>query len=201
MATFGANKMIMSFIIIAVIFWSSSFVGIRAALIEYSPIEIAVLRFVISSMALFLIILFQKINLPNKKDYFHFALLGLALFINHIALNFGIRTITAGETTLIVSSSQLFQVLLAYLFLNETISIRFLLGLFFCFMGVTIIAFQNSVGMSFNLGVVLVLIAAVTNGFFYPSETSLEKIQTIRSNQLCYLDSYIDVFTFWKWCY
>jgi drug/metabolite transporter (DMT)-like permease len=159
--------MIILFIIIAVILWSSSFVGIRAALIGYSPIEIAVLRFVISSIALLLIILFQKINLPNKKDYFNFALLGLVLFLNHIALNYGIRTITAGETTLIVSSSQLFQVLLAYLFLNETISLRFLIGLFFCFLGVTIIAFQNSIGMSFNLGVVLVLIAAVTNAVFF----------------------------------
>ena len=119
MILFGAKKMIISFIIIAVILWSSSFVGIRAALIEYSPIEIAVLRFVISSIALFLILLFQRINLPNKKDYFPFALLGLVLFINHIALNYGIRTITAGETTLIVSSSQLFQVLLAWLFLKE----------------------------------------------------------------------------------
>ena len=45
MILFGAKKMIISFIIIAVILWSSSFVGIRAALIEYSPIEIAVLRF------------------------------------------------------------------------------------------------------------------------------------------------------------
>jgi len=151
----------------AVILWSSSFVGIRAALIEYSPIEIAVLRFVISSIALFLVILFHKINLPNKKDYFPFALLGLVLFINHIALNYGIRTITAGETTLIVSSSQLFQVLLAYLFLNETISIRFLLGLFFCFLGVTIIAFQNPIGLSFNLGVVFVLIAAITNAIYF----------------------------------
>jgi drug/metabolite transporter (DMT)-like permease len=167
--------MIMSLIIIAVILWSSSFVGIRAALIEYSPIEIAVLRFVISSISLFLIILFQKINLPNKKDYFPFALLGLVLFLNHIALNYGIRTITAGETTLIVSSSQLFQVLLAYLFLNETISMRFLLGLFFCFLGVTIIAFQNSIGISFNLGVVLVLIAALTNAVFFALQKPLLK--------------------------
>jgi len=167
MILFGAKKMIISFIIIAVILWSSSFVGIRAALIEYSPIEIAVLRFVISSIALFLILLFQKINLPNKKDYFPFALLGLVLFINHIALNYGIRTITAGETTLIVSSSQLFQVLLAYLFLNETISIRFLFGLFFCFLGVAIIAFQNPIGFSFNLGVVFVLLAAITNAIYF----------------------------------
>jgi drug/metabolite transporter (DMT)-like permease len=167
--------MIISLIIIAVILWASSFVGIRAALVEYRPIEIAVLRFVISSIVLVLIILFQKINFPNKKDYFHFALLGLVLFINHIALNYGIRTITAGETTLIVSSSQLFQVLLAYLFLNETISIRFLLGLFFCFLGITIIAFQNAIGVSFNLGVVLVLIAAVTNAVFFILQKPLLK--------------------------
>ena len=138
--------MIISYIIIAVIFWSSSFVGIRAALIEYTPIEIAVLRFVISSIALFLITISQKINLPNKKDYFHFALLGLVLFINHIALNYGTRTITAGETTLIVSSSQLFQVLLAYLFLNETISNRFLLGLFFAFWELQLLHFKIQLG-------------------------------------------------------
>ncbi|MGD9079794.1 MAG: DMT family transporter [Desulfobacterales bacterium] len=159
--------MIIALIITAVILWSSSFVGIRAALFEYSPVEIAVFRFVISSIALFLVIRFQKINLPDKKDYFPFALLGLVLFINHIALNYGIRTITAGETTLIVSSSQLFQVLLAYLFLNETISIRFLAGLFFCFSGVTIIAFQNPIGLSFNLGVVFVLLAAITNAIYF----------------------------------
>jgi drug/metabolite transporter (DMT)-like permease len=57
--------------------------------------------------------------------------------------------------------------LLAYLFLNETISIRFLLGLFFCFLGVTIIAFQNPIGLSFNLGVVFVLLAAITNAIYF----------------------------------
>ena len=170
--------MIISYIIIAIIFWASSFVGIRAALIDYSPIEIAVLRFVISSITLFLITISQKINLPNKKDCFHFAQLGLVLFINHISLNYGTRTITAGETTLIVSMSQLFQVLLAYLFLNETISNRFLLGLFFCFLGVTIIAFQNSIGLSFNIGVVFVLFAAITNAIYFILQKPLLKKHT-----------------------
>jgi drug/metabolite transporter (DMT)-like permease len=101
--------------------------------------------------------------------------LGLVVFINHIALNYGIRTITAGETTLIVSSSQLFQILLAYFFLNETISIRFLLGLSFCLFGVTIIAFQNSIGFSFNLGVVFVLLAAITNAIYFISQKPLLK--------------------------
>ncbi len=163
-------------IILAIFLWASSFVGIRAAIVDYSPIEIAVLRFVVSSVALLFIMVFRKITLPqNKGDFLLFVQLGLVLFINHISLNYGIRTITAGETTLIVSTSQLFQVLLAYIFLKETISNRFLIGLFFCFIGVSIIAFQNSIGMSFNLGVVLVLIAAITNAAFFILQKPLFK--------------------------
>jgi drug/metabolite transporter (DMT)-like permease len=92
-----------------------------------------------------------------------------------IAVNYGTRTITAGETTLILSTSQLLQVLLAYLFLNETISSRFLSGLFCCFLGVAIIAFQNSFGLSFNLGVVFVLVAAITNAIYFVLQKPLLK--------------------------
>jgi drug/metabolite transporter (DMT)-like permease len=181
--------MINLYIILSIFFWASSFVGIRAAIIDFSPTEIAVLRFFVSSTALLLIIIFQKTVLPKKEHLFRFVQLGFVLFINHISLNYGIRTITAGEATLIVSTSQIFQVLLAYLFLEENVSSRFLIGLLFCFLGVSIIAFQKSIGMSFNLGVVLVLIAAVTNAaFFVLPETTLEKIRTIRSGQLFHMD-------------
>jgi drug/metabolite transporter (DMT)-like permease len=163
------------YISLAVIFWASSFVGIRAAIAEFSPIEIAVLRFIVSSIALFLIVIHEKTLLPNKKDFFLFVQLGFVLFINHISLNYGTQTITAGETTLIVSTSQLFQVLLAYVFLKEAISNRFLAGLFLCFFGVIIIAFQNSIGMSFNPGVVFVLVAAITNAVFFILQKPLLK--------------------------
>ena len=159
--------MINLYIFLSIIFWASSFVGIRAAITDFSPIEIAVLRFIVSSIALLLISISQKTILPKKKNLFLFIQLGFVLFVNHISLNFGIRTITAGETTLIVSTSQIFQVLLAYLFLKENVSGRFLVGLLFCFLGVSIIAFQKSIGMSFNLGVSLVVIAAVTNAAFF----------------------------------
>ena len=167
--------MINLYIIISIIFWASSFVGIRAAITDFSPIEIAVLRFIVSSIALLLIIISQKTILPKKEHLLRFVQLGFVLFANHITLNYGIRTITAGETTLIVSTSQIFQVLLAYLFLKENISGRFLIGLLFCFLGVSIIAFQKSIGVSFNLGVVLVVIAAVTNAAFFVLQKPLLK--------------------------
>ncbi len=159
--------MINLYIMLSITFWASSFVGIRAATIDFSPIEIAVLRFIVSSIALLVIRISHKTILPKKEHFFRFVQLGFILFINHISLNYGIRTITAGETTLIVSTSQIFQVLLAYIFLKEKVSNRFSIGLLFCFLGVSIIAFQKSIGMSFNLGVALVLIAAVTNAAFF----------------------------------
>jgi drug/metabolite transporter (DMT)-like permease len=159
--------MIILYIIFAVILWASCFVGIRAAIIDFSPTEIAVLRFIVSSIVLLLIFISQETLLPSKRDFSLFIPLGLILFINHISLNYGTKTITAGETTLIISTSQLFQVMLAYLFLKEAISKRFLFGLFLCFFGVTIIAFQKSIGMSFNIGVGFVLIAAITNAAYF----------------------------------
>jgi drug/metabolite transporter (DMT)-like permease len=167
--------MIILHIALAVVLWASSFVGIRAAVVEFSPVEVAILRFAVSSIALVSIAFFRKTTLPNRRDLFPFVRLGLVSFINHISLNYGTRTITAGETTLIVSTSQLFQVLFAYLFLKESISKRFLLGLLFCFSGVTIIAFQNSVGVSFNLGIVFVLVAAITNSAFFVLQKPLLK--------------------------
>jgi len=171
----GTKEMNFPFIIAAVILWASTFVGIRAALIEYNPIEIAVLRFIISSITLLLIAIPAKTYLPDKRDWLSFVKLGFVLFFNAISLNYGMRTITAGETTLILSTSQLFQVLLAWLFLNETISVRFLIGLLCCFFGVAIIAFQNSIGFSLNIGVVFVLFAAIMNSIYFISQKPLLK--------------------------
>jgi drug/metabolite transporter (DMT)-like permease len=155
------------FILVAILFWASSFVGIRAALVDYDPIDIAVLRFVISSIVLLLIAIPGKLALPDRQRLFSFFPLGLVLAINAILLNYGVRTITAGETTLIVSTSQLLQVLLAVLFLNEKISTRFLVGLSLCFVGITVIAFSNSIGLSLNIGIIFLLFAAIANATFF----------------------------------
>ena len=165
--------MTLPFIIIALVFWASTFVGIRVALIEYNPFDIAVLRFIISSIALLLIAIHGKIRLPENRDWLSFMLLGFVLFLNMVSLNYGMRTITAGETNLIVSTSQLFQVLLAWFFLKESISARFLIGLFICFSGITIIAFQHPIGFSLNTGFIFVVLAAITNAIFFVSQKPL----------------------------
>jgi drug/metabolite transporter (DMT)-like permease len=98
-------------IILAVTLWASTFVGIRAAVIDFTPVDIAVLRFIVSSILLIVISIFQKVSIPDIKSFLILVLIGVILFINYTALNYGTKSITAGETTLIVSTSNLFQVL------------------------------------------------------------------------------------------
>ena len=62
-------------LIISVFIFASSLVGIRAALTDYSPLELAVFRFIIASLTLAIVALKAGIRLPARKD------LRLALFI------------------------------------------------------------------------------------------------------------------------
>lgn len=165
-------------IILAVTLWASTFVGIRAAVIDFTPVDIAVLRFIVSSITLVVISIFQKVSFPDIKHLLLLILLGAMLSVNYIALNYGTKTITAGETTLLVSTSQLFQVLLAYLFLKEAISRRFLVGLSICFFGIVVISFQNSKGLPISWGVIFVLIASITNAIFFILQKPLLKKHT-----------------------
>jgi drug/metabolite transporter (DMT)-like permease len=91
-------------IIIALTLWASSFVGIRAAIVDYSPVDIAVVRFIVSSIILIVLSFFQRVSFPDIKNLLLMILLGFILFVNYVALNYGSKTITAGETTLLVST-------------------------------------------------------------------------------------------------
>jgi drug/metabolite transporter (DMT)-like permease len=50
-----------------------------------------------------------------------------------------------------------------------------LIGLFFCFSGIIIIAFQNSIGSGVNAGIIFVLFAAITNAIYFISQKPLLK--------------------------
>ena len=114
---------------ISILLWASVFVGIRAAIKAYNPFELAVFRFFISSIVLLSFAFTGKIRVPDKRDFILFLSIGFVMFLNAVLLNYGARVLTAGETNLIISTSQLFQVLLACLFLKEKVSLIDLMDL------------------------------------------------------------------------
>ena len=101
-------------LIITIIFWASAFVGIRTSLESYSPVHLALFRYLIASFLLFLVAIFKPMKMPEKKDYPAILLIGLVgISIYHIALNYGEVTVTASSASFIINAVPIFSALLA----------------------------------------------------------------------------------------
>src|SRR4051812_16647850 len=75
---------------LTLIFWGSSFAGIRRALRDFSPFHLALYRFSIASVVMVGFALVKKIRRPERADLPRIigcGVLGVALY--HAALNFG----------------------------------------------------------------------------------------------------------------
>jgi drug/metabolite transporter (DMT)-like permease len=166
------------YIILSVVFWGSAFVAIRATLHEYSPVELAVFRFMVASATLAIVAVIKKPKIPTKKDMPLIILIGFVLFLNFIVLNYGALTITAGEISFILNTSPLFATLFAYFFLRESISIQFVIGLSFGFIGVTLISLNIYSGFSIKPGIFFILLASVTWALYLNLQKPLLKRYT-----------------------
>ncbi len=125
--------------------WGSAFAGIRAALIGYSPLHMAVFRYLVASLTLIVYSLAVKMPLPRLKDLPGLALLGLiAITFYHPALNYGETVVPAAAASFIVSSAPVWIALLGAAFLHERLRLIGWVGTIVSFMGVGVIAFGQT---------------------------------------------------------
>lgn len=159
---------IMGAIVLTVVLWASAFVGIRAALAAYSPTHLALLRFLVASAVLLIYAATQQIPRPRCKDLPLIVLAGgIGITGYNLALNAGEQTITAGAASLLVNTAPIWTVILATLFLKESISYRRWLGVVISFVGATVIALGEGGSMQLNWGAGLVLLAALTQAIYF----------------------------------
>jgi len=153
---------------ITIILWASAFVGIRISLESYSPTHLALLRYLVASSLLFLIALFKPLKMPDKKDYPAILLIGLiGISIYHVALNYGEVTVSASSASFIINAVPIFSALLASVFLKEKLKIYSWVGIAISFIGVFLILTGEYGGLQFNLSGALILIAAISQAFFF----------------------------------
>jgi drug/metabolite transporter (DMT)-like permease len=153
---------------ITLLFWSSAFAGIRAALSDYSPKHLVLLRFLVASIVLAGYAMLTRMRLPDKRDLLAILLLGfLGITIYHIALAYGQVTVTAGAASLLIASGPIFTVLLATAFLRERLRIWGWLGIVLSFMGVSLIALGEGKGLRFDPGAFLILLSAFSTSLYF----------------------------------
>ena len=123
--------------VLAMIFWSLSFIWIKIAYRGYLPITTIFLRVVIAGMALLLIgLLSGKLQKPKRKDAGLFLLLGFfEPFIYFLGESFGLVYLSPTTAAVIISTVPLLTPFLAGIFFREKTSLTNQIGLAISFIG------------------------------------------------------------------
>ena len=157
-------------IILAVIFWGSSFIATKVALKELSPETIISLRLIIASVFLFVTAIVYKkdfsINLKSHGIIFILALIAVFhLMIQVIGLNYT----TASNTGWIIGTAPIFMAILAAIFFKEKIGLLKISGIIIAMFGLLLLIGKGNitnVDLIENKGDLLVLASAFTWGVY-----------------------------------
>lgn len=155
-------------LIATILTWSSAFVAIRVGVKGYHPGSLALLRYLIASLCMFM--LFVKMKERAKisgKEALSLVAVGFFGFaIYNVALNYGEVSVPAGITSFIISLIPVFVIILAIFFLKEKLRPIQYLGVAISLIGVIIIAVGERDDAHFDYGVLYNLIAALSGALY-----------------------------------
>ncbi len=155
-------------LIVALLFWSSAFAGIRLGLRGYGPGELALLRFGVASLVLLVYALAARVRLPRLRDVPGLLVMGfLGFTVYHVALHMGEVVVEAGAASFVIATVPIFSTLLAVAFLRERLSWIGWLGMLVSFAGVAAIALAGGRHLRFEPSVLLIVAAAVGESLYF----------------------------------
>ena len=157
-------------IILAVIFWGSSFIATKVALKELSPESIISLRLIIASVFLFITAIVYKkdfsINLKSHGIIFILALIAVFHLLIQVT---GLKYTTAANTGWIIGTAPIFMAILAAIFFREKIGLLKISGIIIAMFGLLLLIGKGNitnVDLIENKGDLLVLASAFTWGVY-----------------------------------
>lgn len=155
----------------ALIIWSASFVAVKIAYETYSPITLAVVRFVVATLILgALVALLPKYRVRlEKRDIRTVAVSGLmGVTLYAVLQNIAMQWMSASNATLIIASYPVITLLLESLIYKTKLNAMKILGILIAIFGVVIISYvkADSRQQGELLGSVLLLGAGVAWAFY-----------------------------------
>ena len=157
-------------ILLAVVFWGTSFVATKRVLTEIDPVTIIALRLLLASALLLIIAITTKrkftINLKNHGKIFILAV--IAVFHLWIQIT-GLNYTTASNTGWIIGTAPIFMALLAIIFFKEKMTFVQGTGILIAMFGLLLLFGKgdiSSIDLVQNKGDLLVLGSAFTWGVY-----------------------------------
>ncbi|MDA4112188.1 MAG: DMT family transporter [Thaumarchaeota archaeon] len=159
-----------SLLILLSLIWGIAFVAIRRADFELSPVNLAILRWLIASAG-YLVILpligkpkmgFEKRDLPRLL-----AISAANVPAYHLSLNYAETTVSSGLAGLLISLGPVFVTILSVYSLKEKVTSRLLLALVLALLGVAVLSVGDlSLGTGGIIGPLEVVITALAYAIF-----------------------------------
>jgi drug/metabolite transporter (DMT)-like permease len=130
--------------------WGMAFVAIKAVVVELSPVNLALLRWLIAAIPfLVLLPIIGRPKVPfERRDVPRLLVVALANVAGyHISLNYAETTISAGLSALLIAFGPIFIAILSYFLLAEKSGRKVLLGLALATVG-TVVLSLGSISIS-----------------------------------------------------
>lgn len=143
--------------------WGMAFVAIKEVEIELSPVNLALMRWLIAAVPF--LMLLPIIGKPKvrfeRKDVPRLLVVALANVAGyHLSLNYAETTLSAGLSALLIAFGPIFIVVLSYLLLHEKAGRRVLVGLALAFAGTVVLSIGTISASDFSS------LAGVTEALF-----------------------------------
>jgi drug/metabolite transporter (DMT)-like permease len=147
-------------LVLSLVFWASAFAAIKVGLDGgYSPQSLALLRFLVASVAVGMIAFSLHVRRPKRSDLpllLVAAVCGVPVY--HVSLNYAEVTVGAGPAALLINVSPVMAALIAIGMLRERLGALGWVGTLVSFAGAAVIALGK--GWDFDPRALWVLVAA-----------------------------------------
>jgi len=170
------------YIVLAMIFWSFSFIWTRVAIQSFHPMTLITLRLILASALLFVAMkLGGKFQKLRRQDFKWFILLAFfEPFLYYVGETFGLTMVESTLAAVIISTIPLFAPVLAFIVLGECINWATIVGILISLVGVFFVIYEPNGGFKANPWGVALMFMAVFSAICYA--TILKKIPSYYNN-------------------
>ena len=161
--------------------WGTTFVATKVLLVDFTPIEILFIRFILGFIALTLAYP-HRLKLTDSSQRLYFILAGIfGITLYFLLENIALTYTLIANVGILVTASPFFTAILSYLFATgEKLHKRFFLGFLIAIAGICLIMFNGNIVLNLNpLGDLLALGAALAWSLY---SICMQKISTFSYN-------------------
>jgi len=135
-------------LVLAMFFWGGTFVVGRIMGELVNPEMSSFLRFLVSSLLLFPILIYYEGSLPrlNLKQFIAVIVLGLSgVFVYNLLFFSGLQHISAGRASLIIAINPVLIAAISWVFLSEHVNAKKIVGMLLSLAGVLLVISQGDI--------------------------------------------------------